>query len=248
MAGEKLMTVSVQLPASELGRLSALMDLVLRAMEGNSGTRQDMTALPTAVEGSGNEAFDPAQFEALRKAAGPAQPEEAPERPDQTRGSAEEPERGLPVQRSSAPPQYTADAPEDRAVPALRETAARALGETASTRSPDTAEASLSDVVEADAVPVDIGPKGWGSPETVRSEEMRQDAAPPLRQEAVWRDGVGTPSVGFPVSDTAGPLPAKRFGGEERLVAAGPAPLTAQAVSLAFQRDDRRYDNGFPLY
>ncbi len=34
----------------------------------------------------------------------------------------------------------------------------------------------------------------------------------------------------------------------EELVTAGPAPLTAQAVSMAFQRDDRRYDAGFPLY
>ena len=34
----------------------------------------------------------------------------------------------------------------------------------------------------------------------------------------------------------------------EEPAAAGPAPLTVQAVSLAFQRDDRRYDGGFPLY
>ena len=35
---------------------------------------------------------------------------------------------------------------------------------------------------------------------------------------------------------------------QEELAFSGPAPLTAEAVSLAFQRDDRRYDNGFPLY
>lgn len=34
----------------------------------------------------------------------------------------------------------------------------------------------------------------------------------------------------------------------EELVIPGPAPLTAEAVSLAFERDGRRYDNGFPLY
>lgn len=34
----------------------------------------------------------------------------------------------------------------------------------------------------------------------------------------------------------------------ERLITTSPAPLTAEAVSLAFRRDDRRYDNGFPLY
>lgn len=31
-------------------------------------------------------------------------------------------------------------------------------------------------------------------------------------------------------------------------VAAAPSTLTAEAVSQAFRRDDRRYDNGFPLY
>ena len=41
---------------------------------------------------------------------------------------------------------------------------------------------------------------------------------------------------------------ADRSGLEEELITAGPAPLTAEAVSLAFRRDDRRYDNGFPLY
>ena len=34
----------------------------------------------------------------------------------------------------------------------------------------------------------------------------------------------------------------------EELVVPGAAPLTAEAVSLAFRRDGRRYDNGFPLY
>ena len=43
--------------------------------------------------------------------------------------------------------------------------------------------------------------------------------------------------------------PQSRWTGiTEELVTSGPAPLTAEAVSLAFQRDGRRYDNGFPLY
>lgn len=43
--------------------------------------------------------------------------------------------------------------------------------------------------------------------------------------------------------------PGGVWGGiQEELTFSGPAPLTAEAVSLAFQRDDRRYDNGFPLY
>ena len=39
-----------------------------------------------------------------------------------------------------------------------------------------------------------------------------------------------------------------RFAMVEELTDSGSAPLTAQAVSAAFQRDERRYDNGFPLY
>lgn len=36
------------------------------------------------------------------------------------------------------------------------------------------------------------------------------------------------------------------FAAEPRSTAA--QPVTAEALSLAFRRDDRRYDNGFPLY
>ena len=44
-------------------------------------------------------------------------------------------------------------------------------------------------------------------------------------------------------------MPQSRWTGiTEELVTPGPAPLTAESVSLAFQRDGRRYDNGFPLY
>lgn len=49
---------------------------------------------------------------------------------------------------------------------------------------------------------------------------------------------------------TAAPeaLKSRWTGLAEELVAAGPAPLTAESVSLAFRRDGRRYDGGFPLY
>lgn len=50
------------------------------------------------------------------------------------------------------------------------------------------------------------------------------------------------------VSDNIGTFLPERQRDAEQLVSAGPAPLTAEAVSLAFRRDDRRYDNGFPLY
>jgi len=51
------------------------------------------------------------------------------------------------------------------------------------------------------------------------------------------------------VVQTQPEMPQSRWSGvTEELVVPGPAPLTAEAVSLAFERDGRRYDNGFPLY
>lgn len=51
------------------------------------------------------------------------------------------------------------------------------------------------------------------------------------------------------VIQTQPEMPQSRWSGvTEELVIPGPAPLTAEAVSLAFERDGRRYDNGFPLY
>ena len=64
-------------------------------------------------------------------------------------------------------------------------------------------------------------------------------------------DGVipAPPSAEATVSDI-GALPSSQHGNStvERLITSAPAPLTAEAVSMAFRRDDRRYDNGFPLY
>ncbi|MBD5169154.1 MAG: hypothetical protein HDT20_03400 [Oscillibacter sp.] len=67
--------------------------------------------------------------------------------------------------------------------------------------------------------------------------------------QAEIQEGVVSP-LGAGMVVTAQPEPpASRWTGlTEELVTAGPAPLTAEAVSLAFQRDGRRYDNGFPLY
>lgn len=54
--------------------------------------------------------------------------------------------------------------------------------------------------------------------------------------------------AGVVVTTHAEPPASRWTGVTEELVTPGPAPLTAEAVSLAFQRDGRRYDNGFPLY
>ena len=54
--------------------------------------------------------------------------------------------------------------------------------------------------------------------------------------------------AGFRMSEGPADLQSRWSGVTEELAAAGPAPLTAEAVSQAFRRDGRRYDNGFPLY
>lgn len=77
---------------------------------------------------------------------------------------------------------------------------------------------------EADLLPI--------SP--AESQELQASAVPTAGH---------TPEVQLPED------PGSSWSGiREELTFPGPAPLTAEAVSQAFQRDDRRYDNGFPLY
>ena len=74
-----------------------------------------------------------------------------------------------------------------------------------------------------------------------------------LRESGVAGREVGQgpalpPSAGFAPESVDNACHEGRAPLQERLVTQGPAPITAEAVSLAFRRDDRRYDNGFPLY
>lgn len=75
-------------------------------------------------------------------------------------------------------------------------------------------------------------------------EELATQA---VRVEAFSR-GMEARSAGFtPVSATE-ETSGKWDSVAQELTKEGAAPLTAEAVSLAFRRDGRRYDNGFPLY
>ena len=67
-------------------------------------------------------------------------------------------------------------------------------------------------------------------------------------REAVFQE-LTAPVAGYYPEVQLPEAPGGAWSGvREELTYSGPAPLTAEAVSLAFQRDDRRYDNGFPLY
>ena len=84
--------------------------------------------------------------------------------------------------------------------------------------------------------------------ETVWEEARDRDLeAPALRTEP--GPAAETPlGAGIVVSAGADGPPSRQAVMAEELVVPGAAPLTAEAVSLAFRRDGRRYDNGFPLY
>lgn len=61
--------------------------------------------------------------------------------------------------------------------------------------------------------------------------------------------GIEAPAGAGAVVQAQPEIPQSRWNGvTEELTVPGEAPLTAQAVSMAFERDGRRYDNGFPLY
>lgn len=97
--------------------------------------------------------------------------------------------------------------------------------------------------------------------EAVRDAEREMPEAEGTRADAEDREplpavvhgevsgGVESPSGAGLAVQAQPEMPQSRWNGvTEELVSPGPAPLTAEAVSLAFERDGRRYDNGFPLY
>lgn len=69
----------------------------------------------------------------------------------------------------------------------------------------------------------------------------RRDTAPPSSSRAI----AAAPPVAEQIPDSLRPAGTAELSAP---IAPRPAPLTAEAVSLAFRRDDRRYDNGFPFY
>ena len=83
------------------------------------------------------------------------------------------------------------------------------------------------------------------------ADGFSQEAAPlpisPAESQELQAPAV--PTAGHAPEVQLPEAPGSSWSGvREELTFPGPAPLTAEAVSQAFQRDDRRYDNGFPLY
>ena len=98
-------------------------------------------------------------------------------------------------------------------------------------------------------------PRAEGNPESAipeaeavwaRAEERPAD--PPAASAGETAGTEEPPGAGFQMATGPAAAESRWSGVTQELAAAGPAPLTAEAVSQAFRRDGRRYDNGFPLY
>lgn len=219
--------LSIRLPVEALGRLSRLLEQVAELLEGSGGGR---SALSSSVgrETASSEHFDGERFASLlRREMAPAPTAERaeapafsiPEPPVSAGGVPEAAADGKPVQA----PRFTrqGDPPSARREPAGSEAATATGG--AVSNAPD-APGGPAAVLESVALPPSPAPAvAFEHPADIQAAE-------------------GTVSAYFPAPGGG------RLAPVEELVSPGPAPLTAEAVALAFQRDDRRYDNGFPLY
>jgi len=273
MDGEKLIQVSFQIPPSALDSLSRLAEQlrmltetaaaqtapVPRTAERERGEsdsfdparflelRQGADLLPQAVRADVSDMEDPKTASAVVSQTGDAATVSAEVQHElQNAGSAGDmlyhhsgdaaaadtandswrtslEERDIPL-----PPAETVQASRTDAIPAVRAEAERTVPNAPDARRD--VEQQVHDV------------------ESARLDAEERVLAPAAAQGEV-SGGIETPLGAGVVVQTQPEMPQSRWGGvTEELVIPGPAPLTAEAVSLAFERDGRRYDNGFPLY
>lgn len=246
--------LNLRLPAAALESFSRLTEQLRALAEAvNGGVRPAASA--AGEERASSDAFDWARFQALSE--GPEPPEavqarlsrqdgadavradvqKTPRQPESAGGSAMDapppvPEQAgretmdaqvLPVPGEAAPQ----PAIEEGEVPAVRDTADKPLADAPAVRA-DLAE----QLPPAEAVPADVSAGAEAADIQIGME-----------------GGADAPAAaGFSVDSAVEDAPGRWSSVTEELVTSGPAPLTAEAVSQAFQRDGRRYDNGFPLY
>ena len=246
MDGQDLIQVNFQLPASVLDSLTMLAEQLRKLAAAANGPGRP-AGMAEEIAESG--AFDQERFQALMEKSKAAdgqssravrsdtmepvrEPEsaggmlpEGPQEPDRTDVPASsDPER---PEAAGQEPDGTAEEPAED-IPSVRPEMEE--------RTPDAPVVQMepeSLIPEAEKVWAGTGEGDLPLP-AVQAEDLT---------------GVETP-LGAGMVVTAQPEPpASRWSNvTEELVTPGPAPLTAEAVSLAFQRDGRRYDNGFPLY
>lgn len=251
MDGQELIQVNFQLPASVLDSLTRLAEQLQKLAAAAGGPGRPAGMAEETVESG---AFDQERFQALMeksKAAGGGRPLQAEARAvrSDVREPVPEPEsagRMLPEgpqepDRTNIPATSDPERPEaaGQAPDGAGEEPAENIPSVRPEMGPQTPDAPVvqmepeSLIPEAEKVWTGTGEGDLPLP-AVQAEELA---------------GIETP-LGTGMVVTAQPEPpAGRWSNvTEELVTPGPAPLTAEAVSLAFQRDGRRYDNGFPLY
>lgn len=245
--------LNFRLPAAALESLSRLTEQLRALAEAvNGGVHPAASA--AGEERASSDAFDWARFQALSEGPEPpaavqarlsrqegadavrADVQRTPRQPESAGGSAMDappsPEQAgretmdaqvLPVPGETAP-QLAA---EEGEAPAVRDTADKPLADAPAVRADLTEQ-----LPPAEAVPAETSAKA-------EAAEVQIGMA----------GGADTPpAAGFSVDSAVEDAPGRWSSVTEELVTSGPAPLTAEAVSQAFQRDGRRYDNGFPLY
>lgn len=251
MDEQELIQVNLQLPASALDGLSRLTEQLRKLTAVISGLSTSNGVSEETVESG---FFDPARFQALREQSGKARfPQtESPEAravrsdisadPQDPKSAGWEPESGTDTPNREIPdlPQGTDD---PKPVVHRSDHAREEANEDIPVVRPEMEE----QVPEAREVRMEPDSQ---IPEAEEAWAQAGNAELPLpAARAEISEGAEAP-LGAGVVVTAQPEPpgSRWTGLTEELVTAGPAPLTAEAVSLAFQRDGRRYDNGFPLY
>lgn len=276
MDEQELIQVDLRLPASALDNLARLAEQLRRLTTVISGLSRPADMLEERVESSAfdPERFRELRQKAEKAAAQPPQAEAQPVRTGafkhipgpESAGKAtpltpEEPKRAqAPASMDINPHTQTA---QDRIgqtaegeIPAAHPAAEESLPSAPPVRiEPDSqipdaeaareqTEVSLPDAPSARIEPDSQIPNAEAAWEQAETEETLLFSA-----QAEITGDMGAPQ-GVGAAVTARPeIPQSRWTGiTEELIDPGPAPLTAEAVSQAFQRDGRRYDNGFPLY
>lgn len=264
--------LNIQLPLEELGRFSQLVEQLqqmMAAAESGSGEKREAEDSP---------AFDLARFQELAaRDASPREQvpamEDGPQAAAYEPGDLP-PAPGTAAELSPAAeaPSAQAEISSLPEAPAVRGEivplgeAPSAQGEVSPLTDPVAVRAETTPLPEISAGQIETALQETNIP-TAAPEESGTDPEPPVSsQETAREEGAVPPPPGGTAEEqvlqeltipVAGYYPEVQLpeapggswnGVREELTRAGPAPLTAEAVSLAFQRDDRRYDNGFPLY
>lgn len=266
--------LNIQLPLEELGRFSHLLDQLQQLMAADGGgTAREAEKSPSfdpqrfqqllqaeQLSGQTGTEATPSPAPADSPAVSTGSMTQAPAAQADL-SSAQQDAAAVRAELSPMP-----EAPAAQAELSFLADAPGAESEVSFLATPPTAQSELSDVPEISAHQIQAAMEEGEVP-TAQPDEMSRlgedassdqprtpeegDSPPPEEAPSVqeFLELSAPRSAGYYPQVQLPEAPGGVWGGiQEELTFSGPAPLTAEAVSLAFQRDDRRYDNGFPLY